>query len=227
MMSVAFSDGTFATPFQTAPPPYDYGANGPGSPWAFYGGAGVSGNGSKFTIGNPNVSAPSQVAFLPNNGNMSQSFNLQPGNYSISFEAAQRQNLQSSFQAVGVWLDNALVDVVVPATTGYTSYQSMNFSVAGTGLHTLVFRGLNPLSGDNNAFVTNVQINGPASTSDPNEPTVLADARRISTAIDHLTSTTCWGCSKPWRARCPRAAFCPCKWSACRHLRAILERIAS
>ena len=162
MMSV-FSDGTFATPAQTATPPSDYTYNATGSPWTFYGSAGVSGNASGFTSGNPNAPGGMQVAFLQKTGNMSQLFNLQPGNYSVSFEAAQRQNYQSSFQAVEVWVDSTLVDLVVPTSSNYGDYQTLPFSLSGTAQHTLEFKGVNPLGGDNTAFITNVSVGGAGS----------------------------------------------------------------
>jgi hypothetical protein len=171
-----FSDGDFTSPVQTKGAPNNYTSNPIGSPWLFAGQSGVSGNGSNFTAGNPDVPAGTQVAFLQKNGIMLQSFDLSQGTYSISFQAAQRQNAQSKFQAFEVWVDNTLVDLVVPATTAYTSYHSINFTVTGTGLHILEFKGVDPLAGNDTAFITNVQINGAAATADPNEPTVLAQA---------------------------------------------------
>ena len=58
--------------------------------WQFTGDAGVSGNGSAFTTGNPNAPDGSQVAFLKNNATMSQSVYLAAGFYNLSFMAAQR-----------------------------------------------------------------------------------------------------------------------------------------
>jgi hypothetical protein len=199
-----FSDGNFASPAQTAAAPNDYTFNPPkvGEQWLFTGTAGVTGNRSSFTAGNPNVSAGSQVGFLQGSSSISQSFDLSPGDYSISFQAAQRQNVQSSFQAFEVLEDGDLVDLVVPATTGYTSYQTVNFAVNGEGgawnlgdgwpagggppshifpadlapLVNISFQGLNPRSGNNTAFITGVKINDAATKPDPNEPPVLAQA---------------------------------------------------
>jgi hypothetical protein len=171
-----FSDGNFTSPAQTKAAPNDYTYDPTGSPWVFAGTAGVSGDGSGFTAGNPDVSAGNQVAFLQKNGIMSQSFELSQGTYSITFQSAQRQNAQSSFQAFEVSVDSTLVDLVVPATTDYTSYRSMNFTVEGTGLHTIEFKGVDPLSGNDTAFITKVQITAATATADPNEPAVLAQA---------------------------------------------------
>jgi hypothetical protein len=169
----AFRDGNFASPAQRA---NCYTYNPIGSPWIFDGaspnGSGVSASGSAFTSGNP--SAPTaQVAFLQGHGQMSQSFELSAGSYSISFLAAQRGNHQTSFQAVEVWLDNTLVDLVMPASTSYAPYHTLNFTVTGTAVHNITFKGVDPLTGDNTAFVTNVTIGPAAAHADPNQPAVL------------------------------------------------------
>ncbi len=67
---------------------YQY--NATGSPWTFTGTAGVAGNNSAFTIGNPNAPQGSQVAFIQMVGSASQVVALSGGTYSISLEAAQR-----------------------------------------------------------------------------------------------------------------------------------------
>jgi hypothetical protein len=171
-----FSDGNFAAPAQAA---NGYAYNPTGSPWTFGGsspnGSGVTANGSDFTSGNPN-GPTNQAAFLQGNGQISQSFELSGGTDSISFLAAQRGNAQASFQAVEVWLDNTLVDLVVPASIGYTSYQTLNFTVTGTATHTITFRGVDPLTGNNTAFIADVSIGAAAAEADPNEPAVLAQA---------------------------------------------------
>ena len=176
-----FSDGNFASPAQKKAAPNDYAYNPTGSPWVFTGQAGVSGNGSGFTAANNTPVTPTgtQVAFVQETGAVSQSFELSPGTYSVSFQASQRapaNHGQASFQAVDVWVDNNLVDLVVPASTGYTSYQTTNFTVSGTGTHTLEFKGVDPLAGDNTAFITKVSVGAAATKADPNEPALLAQA---------------------------------------------------
>ena len=64
-----------------------------GSPWTFAGKAGISGNGSGFTAGNPNAPDGAQVAFIQTTGSFSQSVaNWTAGSYTVSFETAQRGN---------------------------------------------------------------------------------------------------------------------------------------
>ncbi len=63
-----------------------------GSPWAFAGSSGLSGNGSGFTAGNPPAPEGSQVALLQNTGSFSQSFTSSAtGSYTLTFDAAQRE----------------------------------------------------------------------------------------------------------------------------------------
>ncbi len=103
-------------------------------------------------------------------------FGLGQGVYSISLQAAQRQNVQSHFQAFEVLVDGKLVDLIAPTSSSYTSYRTLNFTVMGVSGHTIQLKGLNPLSGDNTAFVTNIKIMPAAATADLNEPVVLAQA---------------------------------------------------
>ena len=73
----------------TGPLAYQYRPTG--SAWSFSGSAGLAGNGSDFTSGNPNAPQGSQVAFLQETGSISQAVNFAAaGSYLISFSAAQR-----------------------------------------------------------------------------------------------------------------------------------------
>src|SRR6185436_6156614 len=56
-----------------------------GSAWAFVGEAGVSGNGSGFTSGNPAAPQGGQVAFVQRVGTLSQAVTLAAGTYAVSF----------------------------------------------------------------------------------------------------------------------------------------------
>src|SRR5204863_328943 len=143
----------------TAPPPpsqfYDSGFETPSvgsgayvydpasSPWTFVGQAGVSGNGSGFTPGNPAAPQGSQVAFLQNAGSFSQQPTLAAGTYAVSFSAAQRAAYQSSSQTFNVLIDGVAVRTIKPSGTSYVTYTTGAFTVAA-GIHTLAFVGLNP-----------------------------------------------------------------------------------
>ena len=64
-----------------------------GSPWAFSGGSGISGNNSGFTSGNPPAPQGVQVAFLQETGSFSQTVTgWAAGSYVLTFDAAQRGN---------------------------------------------------------------------------------------------------------------------------------------
>jgi hypothetical protein len=128
-----------------------------GSPWTFSGGAGVAGFDSGFTSGNPYAPQGDQVAFLQDNGIISQSVNFAAGSYVLNFDAAQRANWQASFQTVGVYVDHTWVGTIQPSSTNYLSYSSRSFSVAA-GNHLIEFIGFDPNGGDNTAFLDEVSI---------------------------------------------------------------------
>jgi uncharacterized protein YabE (DUF348 family) len=151
----SINDDSFEAPGLAAST-FQYAPNG--SPWQFFGAAGVSSNGSAFTTSNPNATDGSQVAFLQGNGRMSQSVYLNAGSYSLSFQAAQRAaGANKHYQEIQVLVDGAQVGLVTPASAQYGLYQTSNFTVTA-GTHTVRFLGLNPLGGDNTAFVDQVAV---------------------------------------------------------------------
>jgi hypothetical protein len=165
------NDGNFDTPGLAANT-YQYSPTG--SPWQFSpvtgsSGGGVSTNGSAFTNGNPNAPT-AQVAFLQVNGSISQSVSFTPGSYSLWFLDAQRGNAQSSFQAINVLVDGKLLDAVVPSSTQYQAHQTGNFSITTKGTHTIQFQGVNPIGGNNTAFLTEVQIRSNVTVPSPTDP---------------------------------------------------------
>jgi hypothetical protein len=150
------ADGGFETPVVgSGPNAYRY--NPTGSPWTFMGSSGVSGNGSLFTNGNPNAPEGSQVAFLQQNGTISQAINFAAGTYTLSFLAAQRQNYQASFQVFDVEIDGSVVGTFTPAGTSYSPYTTASFTVTASS-HIISFVGLNPNGGDNTAFIDAVSV---------------------------------------------------------------------
>jgi len=138
------------------------------SPWQFSGIAGVSANGSGFTLGDPRAPQGAQVAFIKDQGSISQAVYLDAGVYNLSLLAAQRVQYQTQPQAIAVLIDGAEVGMIVPAnpvtsnnvnyTTFYAPYQSWNFTVATTGTHTVAFVGQSPSSADSTAFIDEVAI---------------------------------------------------------------------
>ena len=136
-----------------------------GSPWTFSGAAGVSGDGSGFTVGNPNAPEGTQVGFLQENGSFSQQVaGWAAGTYTISFDAAQRGNYQASRQDFQVLVDGQDVGTYTPTGTSYARYTTTAFTVAA-GAHTIEFRGLDSAGGDNTAFLDDIRINTAATPS--------------------------------------------------------------
>ena len=119
--------------------------------------AGVSGDGSGFTSGNPAAPQGGQVAFLQNTGSFSEAVTLAAGTHSISFSAAQRAMYQSSSQTFQVLVDGVRVATFTPTGTSYATYSTGAFAVED-GIHTITFVGLNPNGGDNTAFIDQVTI---------------------------------------------------------------------
>ncbi len=147
----AVSDPGFETPSVGG---YEYSPSG--SPWTFSNSAGLSGNGSGFTSGNPNAPEGTQVAFLQGTGSVSQSINLPGGTYTLGFVAAQRGNYQASYQTIEVYVDQQDLGTFNPGGTSYSS-ESVQFTVS-SGEHTLEFVGNDPNGGDNTAFLDEVTI---------------------------------------------------------------------
>ena len=129
-----------------------------GTPWTYTGQAGVAGNGSGFTSGNPNAPEGTQVGFLQGTGAFSQTIaGLAAGTYQLSFQAAQRVNFQASRQDFSVLVDGVVVGTFTPAGVGYSSLTTAAFTVTA-GAHTITFRGLDSAGGDNTAFLDNVPL---------------------------------------------------------------------
>ena len=79
------------------------------------------------------------------------------GTYTITFSAAQRANYQASTQTINILVDGLVVGTVTPNGTAYFLGSSNDFTVT-TGMHTIAFVGLDPLGGDNTAFIDQVTI---------------------------------------------------------------------
>jgi hypothetical protein len=91
-----------------------------GTPWSYTGPAGVAGNGSGFTAGNPNAPEGTQVGFLQGIDGFSQVVAGMPaGTYQLSFAAAQRGNGNADEQDFAVLVDGIMVATFMRAGTGY------------------------------------------------------------------------------------------------------------
>jgi hypothetical protein len=124
-----------------------------GSSWTFSGvagnGSGVTGNNSPFTSGNSNAPVGSQVAFLQENGTITQSVaGWANASYTLSFYAAMREN-HGGVENFEVLIDGNVVGSFAPTTTTYA------FTVSA-GTHTIEFLGMNSAGGDNTDFLDDV-----------------------------------------------------------------------
>jgi len=132
-----------------------------GASWTFVG-AGVSGNSSAFTNGNPAAPEGSQVAFIQGGGaylsQMVSSFRAGVG-YSVGFKGAQRGNCCGAGGLdIDVYLDSTLVGTFKPAGASYEILNTAGFTTSA-GAHILKFVGRNVSGGDNSALIDDVQIN--------------------------------------------------------------------
>jgi len=129
--------------------------------WSFGGNdAGITGNGSGFTVGNPNAPEGSQVAYLQQSGTISQSLGgFQAGQaYSFTFAAAQRGNWNQANQTIQVYLDRSLLGTYTPSGTSYADITTSPVT-PGLGTHTLTLVGTDPGGTDDTAFIDNVRVN--------------------------------------------------------------------
>ena len=136
--------------------------------WTFVGGAGVSGNVSGFTSGNPAAPEGTQVAFLQGAGpsTISQVVSGFQANtsYKVSFKAAQRGNYQSSSQDFEVFVDSKSLGVFRPTGTSYSELTTASFTTTA-GAHTIKFVGKNTNGGDNTVFIDDVRVTGDAAST--------------------------------------------------------------
>jgi hypothetical protein len=138
---------------------YQYSPAGAG--WTFGGGAGVAGNGSDFTTGNPAAPEGVQVAFLQmaSPSTISQVISGFRSNtsYAVNFKVAQRGNYQSSSQDFEVFIDNTSLGVFHPLGINYRTITTATFTVT-EGAHTLKFVGKNTNGGDNTVFLDDITV---------------------------------------------------------------------
>ena len=143
--------------FEQVPVGNGYAYDPAGSAWTFAGSAGVTGNNSAFTSGNPPAPQGGQVAFLQGTGSFSQSVSgWAAGSYTISFDAALRGNY-GGVQDFEVLVDGNLVGRFEPTTSSYQSYTTGPFTVAA-GPHTIEFLGVNTAGGDDTDLLDAVSV---------------------------------------------------------------------
>jgi hypothetical protein len=151
-------DPGFELQHLTARPPANYIYAPYGTPWMFTQSSGIAGNSSTLTALNGPAPEGTQVAFLQDQGAISQTLmNLQAGTYTLSFYAAQRQNGQTvDHQAIAILVDGKQVGQITPAGTTYTTY-NVSFTVAA-GNHTIKFAGTAVQGTNSTAFIDAVSL---------------------------------------------------------------------
>jgi len=151
---------------------YQY--NPSGGSWTFtpvslYGGSGISGNGSAFTLLNPSAPAGAQVGFIQGPVTLSQAANFTAtGAYHLQFYAAQRYTnetfLSLQLQVDGVNIGNCTMpgspQCITPSSSNYALMPSLSFTISMTGYHTIAFLGVND-GRDNSIFLDQVTILSP------------------------------------------------------------------
>jgi hypothetical protein len=161
-VSVAPANAGFETPNVGSDDFFAYQGVPANAGWSWGGTAGISGNNSGYTGGIASSPQGAQVAYLQGSGSiMAQTIdNWTAATYTISFQAAQRITYNPAVQDVQVSIDGQLVGTFTPASDGaYHLMTSAPFAVAA-GSHYLAIVGLNSASGDNTAFIDDIQITG-------------------------------------------------------------------
>jgi hypothetical protein len=151
-ITLALPGASFESPTVPSNPGYVYGPSF--GPWTFADGAGLSGNGTAFTSGNPSAPQGNQVLFLQGGtATARQTITFARGLYSFSYSAAQRGNLPAT-QGIQLRIDGNLVHSTTPSGASYQSFSSIPVMLS-SGAHTVELRGTNSF-GDHTAFVDNL-----------------------------------------------------------------------
>jgi uncharacterized protein YkwD len=162
---VSLADPGFQGPFQGSGF-WSFTFNPAGSAWTFLTNAGLTGNYSAFTNGNPMTPQSVQAAFLQDNGSICQTTTLAAGTYVLNVNAAQRGNGNHGGQQIQALVDGQPVGLILPGSINFATYATGPFTVTA-GSHTIMLHGLDLLGGDNTAFIDQVSL-GPAPVlSDP------------------------------------------------------------
>ena len=133
--------------------------------WTYTLGGGIlnASAGSAWYIGSgPSGFDGDQYAFLQGTGStISQSFTSGDGAYELTFLDAGRSAFGSynGDQTFQVWIDGNLVGTFSTVSNSNFALQTINNIDLTAGSHTLMFLTLNPLGGDETAFVDDINLN--------------------------------------------------------------------
>ena len=176
--SIPFADSGFENI------PVGYGLNGfaytpTSASWSFTGLAGVTSSNSAFTAGGSAAPQGQQVAFVQNQGSLSQTINdLAAGTYHLNFAMAQRTNFTNTPETFQVLVDNQVVGTFTTSSGTYETKSSSSITL-GSGTHVFTFRGMNN-SGDSTVFLDSINLVAEGSfdtgSTNPATPSGIADA---------------------------------------------------
>ncbi|SEM84533.1 Por secretion system C-terminal sorting domain-containing protein [Mucilaginibacter gossypiicola] len=126
-----------------------------GTPWVYFGGAGIQHNGSAF--GAPTAPEGSQTAFLQGASAVVQSLYFKQGTYRITFKSAYRSS-SGSGQGIVVSVDgNPVGSIIYPASgTAFGTSQTDSIPLPA-GMHIIRFTG--SVTADKTAFIDQVHVN--------------------------------------------------------------------
>ena len=164
--TVPINNANFANPPQTSPPYYTTNPTGPNVGWTFMGTAGIAGTGSVYTKNNTPPVGEQQVAFITDQGSISQAVNLVPGEaYAVSFVVAEQALDNGTFntQSLDVGVGSELVGTFTPgpaAGGSYVLFTSNAFTVPSAGSYNVTITGKSTAGSNNTALVGTVTVTG-------------------------------------------------------------------
>jgi hypothetical protein len=164
--TVPVINASFANPAQTSAPYYTNNPTGPNVGWTFTGTSGIAAGPSDYTKNNTLPIGETQVAFIQDQGSISQSVSLVPGQaYAVSFLVDERKLDNGTFnnQPLQVSLGNQVIGTFTPSATTdgtFTLFTSNAFTVPSAGAYAITIAGQSPNGGNNMALVGSVIVTG-------------------------------------------------------------------
>ena len=164
--TVPVTNANFANPAQTSAPYYTNNPTGPNVGWAFMGTSGIAAGPSDYTKNSTLPLGEQQVAFIQDQGSISQSVNLAAGQaYAVSFMVDERKLDNGTFNAqpLQVSLGSQVIGTFTPSMTTdgtFTTFTSSAFTVPSAGAYTITIAGQSASGSNNMALVASVAVTG-------------------------------------------------------------------
>jgi hypothetical protein len=136
--------------------------NGTLDGWTYNGSAILNASGaSAWYIGSgPSGFEGDQYMALQGTSSLSQGFNSDGGTFELSFLDAGRSGFgpYNGDQTFQVWIDSTLIGTFSTVSNSNFVLQIINGIVLTSGYHTLTFLGIDPLGGDETAFLDDINL---------------------------------------------------------------------